>query len=408
VRLSCEELEARDVPSAAAPAAGPGVQLAKPAAGVTNNTVVGYTPDQIRTAYGFYGIPGLGTPAAYNASAGKGETIAIIDVTNDPNILGDANFFSQQFGLPQFNQAGGPTFTKVNENGSTSGLPTTVNSQWSGEIALDVEWAHAIAPQANIVLVEANALRVFDLVRAINTARAWQGVTAVSMSFGGPEFAGISFYDQFLTTPPGHPGVTFVASTLDNGAYYHNRSAAAPWPAVSPNVLAVGGTTLNLNPDNTIKSETAWSFGGGGLSKFEFQGSYQKGFVSQSTTQRANPDVAYDADLNTGFAVYDTVPANGQTGWFKAGGTSAGVPQWAALVTLADQERGAGNSLDGPTQTLPALYQLAANPTTYAADFHDVTTGGNGFPAGPGYDLATGLGTPQAAALVQALAAYSG
>jgi subtilase family serine protease len=404
--LRCEELEARNTPSASSFQAVPGVQLVQPA--VTNGTVVGYTPQQIQQAYGFNQIPSLS--GNYN-SAGSNQTIAIVDVTNDPNILSDANFFSSTFGLPQFNTGltGAPTLSVVNENGSTTGLPTTINSQWSGEISLDVEWAHAIAPSANIVLVEANSTNLSDLIKAINTARNWAGVSALSMSWGGNEFSGITAYDKYLTTPAGHSGETFVAATLDNGAYYHGFTKAY-WPAVSPNVLAVGGTTLPLDANGNLTGpETVFSGSGGGLSKFESQPAFQKGVVTQSSTKRANPDVAYNANITTGFAVYDTVAVNGQTGWFDAGGTSAGTPQWAALVTIADQQRASAGqpALDGPSQTLWALYDMAA-PATYATYFNDITSGSNGYSAGPGYDLATGLGTPKAAAIVQALTNVSG
>jgi subtilase family serine protease len=373
---------------------------------VTNGSVVGYTPAQLQQAYGFNQIGFLS--GNYN-SAGSGETIAIVDVYNDPNILSDANFFSNQFGLPQFNSgAGSPTFTKVNENGSTTGPMPQNNSTWSGEISLDVEWAHAIAPSASIVLVEANSTNINDLVKAINTARNWNGVVAVSMSWGGSEFNGISAYDKYLTSPTGHPE-TFVAATLDNGAYYHNFFTAAYWPAVSPNVLAVGGTTLNLDSQGNILSETAWTDGGGGLSKYESQPAFQHGFVKQSGSKRGNPDVAYGGDFNTGFAVYDTVPYHNQTGWFDAGGTSAGTPQWAALVTIADQQRAANQlpALDGPGQTLWALYDMAA-PATYAVYYNDITTGNNGYAAGPGYDLASGLGSLKANKIVAALATVTG
>jgi subtilase family serine protease len=393
----------------------PGAHLAQPA--ITAGTITGYSPDQVRTAYGFYGVTdpvtrsAFGSDAAYNADAGLGQAIAIVDVTKDPNILSDANVFSSTFGLPQFNsgQAGSPRLTVVNENGSAGGLPTAVSGSWSGEIAEDVELAHAIAPRASIVLVEASSTYLKDLVPAINAARTWLGVTAVSMSWGGSEFSGIGIYDKYLTTPAGHPGVTFTAATLDNGAYYHNPLTAAYWPAVSPNALAVGGTTLSLDARGNVLGETGWAGSGGGLSRYESQPAYQKGFVAPSTTQRANPDVAYNADFTTGYAVYDTVPYNGKTGWFEAGGTSAGAPQWAALVTLADQQRAAHGlpALDGPGQTLYALYKMAA-PATYGTYFNDITTGNNGYAAGPGYDLVTGLGTPKAAAVVQGLASVQG
>lgn len=370
-RLRVEELEARTLLSA-----GLDALFAVPAAGpfVTNPTPVGYTPSQIRYAYGIDQLAGNGS----------GQTIAIVDAYDDPNIASDVDFFNQTFGLPRFNQSGGPTFTKVNQTGGTK-YPK-VNSGWAGEISLDVEWAHAVAPGANILLVEATTNSFTNLLTAVDYASSHASV--VSMSWGSNEFSGETTYDAHFL----HSGVTFVASSGDNGA-------PPEWPAISPNVVAVGGTTLRLNPDNSWNSETGWAGSGGGYSSFEIEPGYQTSV--QSSGVRTNPDVGYNADPNTGFAVYDTVRYYGQTGWFQAGGTSAGAPQWAGLVALANQSRvAAGKStLDGVGQTLPTLYSVSAG------DFHDVTFGNNGYSAGPGYDLVTGRGTPYANLVVADLAA---
>src|SRR5262249_49317558 len=162
-----------------------------------------------------------------------------VDVYDDPNILSDANTFSSQFKLPQFNlgQPNSPTFVKLNENGKNTSYPQT-NSAWTTEISLDVEWAHAIAPQANIVLVEANSESTSDVFKAMQTAETYPGVSVVSMSWGYNESNSFmqsnmsTYYDPtYLTTP----GVTFVAATLDNGSRY-----GVYWPAISPNVVGVG------------------------------------------------------------------------------------------------------------------------------------------------------------------------
>ena len=150
-------------------------------------------------------------------------------------------------------------------------------------------------------------------------------------------------------------------------------------------MIGVGGTTLQLNSDNTIQSETGWSGSGGGTSSYESTSSYQS---SLGYPHRAIPDVAYDADLNTGFAVYDSF---GGYGWVEVGGTSAGAPQWAGLIAIADQGRVVGGKTTlSSTQALTALYSLSAS------DFHDITSGYNGYFATQGYDLVTGLGTPVA------------
>ena len=345
----------------------------------------GMTPTQICQAYGFSGLT-FGSQAAN----GAGETIAIVDAYDDPNIASDLTSFDSYFGL-----AAPPSFTKVNETGGSS-LPAA-NSGWITEIALDVEWSHAVAPGANILLVEANSNSDTDLDTAVSYASHAAGVVAVSMSWGGGEYSGETAEDSCFTTPSGHAGVTFLASSGDGGA-------PPIYPSISPNVVSVGGTSLYLTAQNNYSSESGWSGSGGGISSYETQPAYQKGVVTQSTTRRTDPDVSYDANPSTGFPVYDSYNNGTVDPWGQWGGTSDASPQWAALVAIADQGRAlAGkSSLDGPTQTLPLLYELPQS------DFHDVTSGGStGNPAyscGPGYDLVTGRGTPYANQVINALA----
>jgi hypothetical protein len=352
-----------------------------------------FTPAQIQQAYGFSSL----------SATGSGQTIAIIDAYNYPNAASALNTFSSQFGLPQVNAAGGPTFTVLNQSGGTA-LPGTDpagagNDNWEFEEALDFEWVHAMAPNANIILYEANNDSNANLFAAVNTARNQSGVSVVSMSWGCSEYSEENVSDSSFTTPSSKlalkQGVTFVASTGDSGA-------PGEYPAFSPNVVAAGGTSLYLTTSLSYSSESAWSGSGGGVSQYEPKPAYQQtsshGSVLANATGRAIPDVSFDADPYTGVYTYD--PYNG--GWFQIGGTSLSAPCWAGLIADADQLRvAAGNgTLDGPSQTLPALYSL---PST---DFHDITTGNNGYAAGPGYDLATGLGTPVANKLVPDLAAY--
>ena len=330
-----------------------------------------YTPSQVRQAYGFNKV-------SYD---GSGETIAIVDAYDDPKIQADLHAFDAAFGLAD------PTFTKA----APAGKPATANAGWAGETDLDVEWAHAIAPKAKILLVEALSSSDADLRTAIDYARKQPGVVVVSMSWGGSEFSSELGYDSTFTTPAGHAGVAFVASAGDNGI-------GAQWPAVSPNVLAVGGTSLTVTANGTRINETGWSSGGGGLSRYEAEPSFQRSV--QGSGKRSTPDVAYNADTNTGFYVYDGTPnQSGQTGWFSYGGTSAGAPQWAALVALADQGRAAKGL--GSLSNLPAaIYSLPR------ADFYDITAGNNGMRASAGYDLVTGLGSPQANLIVAGLVNY--
>jgi subtilase family serine protease len=284
--LRFEALESRDVPSAVFT---PDYVVFKP----TNNASplgttgpTGYTPTEIRNAYGFSQISFNGT-----TGNGTGTTIAIVDAYSDPTITSDLHAFDQEFGLAD------PTLSIVNQGGGTT-LPAA-NTGWAGEISLDVEWAHAIAPGAKILLVEATNSSESNLFTAVKYAAAQKGVAAVSMSWGGSEFSGETSDDSVFTPPASNPDVVFINSSGDSGA-------PAEYPSTSPNVLSVGGTTLNLSSTGSYLSESAWSGSGGGISTVESQPSYQKGIVTQSTTKRTDPDVSYDANPNTGFPVYQT------------------------------------------------------------------------------------------------------
>jgi hypothetical protein len=408
---SPDNLEARVVPAIVAavptPAAVAPAILIQPAFQVHNTVLtpdsgsfspIGFTPQQIRAAYGINSV-------AFGAIAGdgSGQTIAIVDAYDDPNLINSSapNFrssdlaeFDRQFNLPD-----PPSFTKLSQDGSTTGLPATDPSgagnpsgNWEVEEALDVEWAHAIAPKASLILVECNSNSESDLFSGVVTAAGLSGVATVSLSWGDNESTGETSWDRYFQTPKGHQGVTFVASAGDWGS-------PGVYPAFSPNVVAVGGTTLTLNLDGSYQGETAWSSSGGGVSSVEKEPAYQQGV--QNTGFRTIPDVAFNGDPSTGVAVYDSYNDPGAGPWHTTGGTSLSAPAWAALIAIADQGRVAegGTTLDGGTQTLPALYALAA------ADFHDITGGGNGgSSAGPGYDQVTGLGTPRADLLVPDLA----
>ncbi len=354
-------------------------------------TPVGMTPSQIRTAYGINSI----AFGSVNGD-GTGQTIAIVDAYDNPSLVNStaANFATSDLGEfdSQFGIAAPPSFMKLNEQGGTTGLPgTDPSGDWETEEALDVEWAHAIAPAASIVLIECASSSSNDMYQGVQTAAGLSGVSAVSMSWGSGEFADEASSDSIFTTPAGHEGVTFVAATGD---------AAAPgdYPAYSPNVLAVGGTTLNVGSGGAYESETGWSQGGGGPSDQETEPAFQD--PVQSSRFRETPDVAFDGDPSSGVAVYDAYSGGSSAPWQRIGGTSLATPSWAALVAIADQGRvlKGGSTLDGPTQTLPYLYALSAS------DFHDITAGNNGYQAGPGYDEVTGIGTPSANLVVPALA----
>jgi subtilase family serine protease len=358
VRLHLEELEARNLLSV-------------------------FTPAQIRHVYGF---DQLSFTNGRVQADGSGQTIAIVEAFHDPKIVGDLHYFDWIFGLPD-----PPKFTQVNQRGGTTFA--SVNPAWALETALDIEWAHAIAPKANIMLVEADSANFNDLIAAVSFARYQPGVVVVSMSWGSPEFSYEAAYDAYFTTPPGHiggsglpGGITFVASSGDNGA-------GTSYPAVSPNVLAIGGTALTLSAAGGYGSEIAWSDSGGGVSLYESKPSFQMSLVGN---MRSTPDVSLNGDPYTGYYIYDTVPYWNNSGWFQDAGTSAGAPQWAALIALADQ----GRALVGKGSLSNAQSLIYSLP---AGDFRDIVSGSNGYAAGLGYDLVTGRGTPRANLIVQHL-----
>jgi hypothetical protein len=352
-----------------------------------SNVVNGLTPVMTRHAYGF---DQLGS-----SYTGAGRTIAIVDAYNASKITSDLQTFNSQFGLQQFNVAGGPTFKVVNQTGGTS-LPAS-SSSWALEIALDVEWAHAIAPQANIVLVEASSASYSNLMTAVNYAA--NNAQVVSMSWGGSDWSGETSLDSYFSS---HPNVAFVASSGDSGY-------GVEYPSVSPYVLSVGGTQLSVNSSGTRASETAWSGSGGGISAVESEPAYQKNFgITNTGGKRANPDVAYDASPSSGVYVYSAEYG----GWYIVGGTSAGAPQWAGIIALADQQR-AAHGLGMLTTTNLAsspFYNAASTSALYAANYYDITSGSNGSAktaqAHTGYDFVTGLGSPDVKNLVPYLATH--
>jgi len=324
-----------------------------------------YSPAQIRHAYGVDLLP-------YD---GAGQTIAIVDAYDDPTVASDLAAFDSKFGLPAADLT---VATPQGKPGYDSG--------WAYEISLDVQWAHAIAPGAKILLVESISANDTDLLSAVDYA-VTRGANQVSMSWGGGEFSGVSSIDGHFN----HPGVTFLAASGDSGR-------EAEFPAVSPYVTGVGGTTISLDAAGDKLSETAWSGSGGDVSSFVTRPSFQDGF--EAAPRRGVPDVSYNADPGSGYPIYDGGALVG------VGGTSAGAPQWAGLIALANQGRAAaglppvGTGKAFGTNTV--LYGLAGGGsyTNPNGDFLDITSGSNGLPAGPGYDNVTGLGSPVANKLI--------
>ncbi len=342
----------------------------------------GLSPAEITAAYGLNGVSFTSPTGSAVAGDGAGETIALIEAYHDPTIGSDLQTFDQAYGLPN------PVLTVDNLAGNQT------NTGWALEESLDVEWAHAIAPAANILVVEASSQSLQALLTAVNTARDTPGVVAISMSWGFNDFAGEDAYNSTFTTPAGHTGITFLASSGDSG-----WAAGPEWPSSAPGVVAVGGTTLILGGAGQYQLELPWNGSSGGYSKYEPEPDYQRS--TQNTGRRRTPDVSFDGDPNTGVSVYETSLNTGQGQWEVVGGTSVGTPAWAAIIAITDQGRAilGQESLNGPTQTLPTLYALPSS------DFHTVYsfTRRRRLSATATANTVTGRGTPVGRRLIDAL-----
>jgi hypothetical protein len=344
--------------------------IVMPAAG-SGGPIGGYGPSDLASAYN---IP----PSA----ASGGLTVAIVDAFDDPTAEADLAIYRNQYKLPACTTANG-CFKKVNESGEASPLPPA-NAGWSSEISLDLDMVSAACPDCKILLVEAQNADVVDLGTAANTA-ANLGAAAISNSYGGAESSAEGAWSD---TYYKHPGVLVTVSSGDS--HY-----GAAFPASSPYVLAVGGTTLTKSNSSRGWAEAAWSGGGAGCSAYLPKPSWQTNALCQ---RRTETDVSAIADPNTGVAVV----VNGI--WQVYGGTSASSPFVAALFTR----------LGIAAASASVCKTGACNPFPYAhpTSLYDITLGSDGTcggsalcAAGPGYDGPTGLGTPNGAALVAPAAA---
>lgn len=398
-----------------------------------------YDPFQMRKAYGIDSL----IAAGYD---GTGKTIVIIDAFQDPNIALQLNTFNTYYGLPDVNAGPGtPTFTQYAPDGLGP-----YNIGWAEEISLDVLWAHAIAPGANIALVLGKDNSDQALVSALNFAIDNNLGDVVSMSFGeadtclGADLTA-AWHQAFVNAT--NKGITLFASSGDEGAALPTCDGNS-WvkvtsaPASDPLVVAVGGTELNAagfcfiafgcdpttNPaPGTYISEIAWNEGypygnfqnlfdstlasGGGFSTVWDLTSYQQGIFKGIKT-RGEPDVAYNAAVLHGVLTYLNIPGV-PVGWYRFGGTSAGAPQWAALTAIVDQAAGHNYGFINA-----AVYKIGQNSVPYTNTFNDVTSGTNsaleydasnnpvnitGYSAGPRWDAVTGLGSPKAGSLLTQL-----
>jgi subtilase family serine protease len=313
----------------------------------------GMRPADIKEAYGF----------PTGGAAGAGRSIALVTAFDAPTIAKDLARFSSAMGLPPCTVASG-CFRKVDQSGRKH-YPRR-SPGWALEASLDVEWAHAIAPGAHLVLVEAKNAAVGNLMKAVDYAKTH--ATYVSMSWDSGEYTSETASDAHFVAP----GVSFFAAAGDSGA-----SHGALYPSASPNVVSVGGTSLTGQLLHNVFSydETGWTGGGGGCSAVEAASPAQASYGAACGASRATPDVALDADPMTGASVFDSTRFHGRHGWFVVGGTSLATPMFAA------RSADLGTVVDASTIYGSALH------------FHDVTQGDNGVSCAVGYEMCTGRGS---------------
>jgi kumamolisin len=330
------------------------------------------TPASIACVYNLVEVPLKGcNPNKTTANpTGGSKAIAIVDAYDDPRAQADIATFSSQFGLPT------PNLFVVYATGTEPALDPT--GGWEIEESLDIEWAHAMAPEATIYLVEAASNSYSDLFTAVgvaNTLVADAGGGEVSMSWGSGEFSEEADYDSAFTTP----GVVYFASAGD--------SPGVGYPSASPNVVSAGGTSISRDlTTGHLIIESTWQDGGGGVSQVEARPAFQNGVKHIVGAGRGTPDLSFDANPNTGVWIIDsnTVP---EPGWYIVGGTSVSSPSLAGIVNAAHSFRASS---------------AAENQALYKDDeseLHDIVYGNCGLNmsdfAVPGYDLCTGIGAPK-------------
>jgi subtilase family serine protease len=297
----------------------------------------------------------------------------LVDAYDNPNAASDLKAFDAQFGLPD------PIFMQFycyQGTCATNNPRPGTDASWALEEALDIEWAHAMAPNAQIYLVEAASNLTSDLLTAEFYAELFlSGIGGqVSNSWGSPEFSGEPGLD-FYFNPPVSTSLVYTASSGDVGG-------VTQWPSTSPFVVSSGGTSVNRDQSGNFVSESCWSGSGGGPSIYEGPPAYQLGLAGKT---RLTPDIAFDSDPTTGVAVYDSF--NG--GWFVVGGTSVAAPSLAGIINLA------GNHTLATYQEQFLFYGELWGVKTYPGAWNDITTGSNGYQAHGFWDYCTGIGTPR-------------
>jgi hypothetical protein len=336
-------------------------------------------------------FPGCLIEDATLVPKGGAGTIAIVDAFHYPTAYQDLTAFSQALGLPVLPQCPHSGAAGCFQVVFASGIQPQVNCGWAQEAALDIEWAHAMAPNAKIVLVEAASNYNSDLFAAVDVATnevlcgastcpsGGAGTGEVSMSWGSSESSRETSYDSRFTKP----GVVYFAASGDSGG-------KVIYPSASPNVVSAGGTTINRDASGNFTSETGWSGSGGGKSKYERRPSYQNVITNIVGTQRGTPDFSFDADPYTGVSVYDSTPCGGMSGWMVFGGTSVSAPAVAGIVNLAASPK-PGDFADNSSAELTRIYGSLGTDNV-----RDITAGKAGKNrALQGWDFVTGVGSNQ-------------
>lgn len=328
------------------------------------------TPASIACIYGLVAqTNGCNPNTVSTVIVGGSNAIAIVDAYHYPNAQNDLNKFSAQFGLPA------PNLTVVYANGRQ---PATSPNGWEVEEALDLQTAHAMAPNAKLYLVEAASNSINDLLVAVVKATSLltfgRGRGEISMSWGVSEFNGETGYDAYFSAT----NVTYFASSGD--------AAGVNWPCTSKNVVCVGGTTLNMSASHTYVNSTAWANTGGGYSTQVAIPSYQTSNSNITGSYRGVPDIALAADPKSGAWLYYTPSNTGKSGWYIIGGTSWSAPMAAGIVNSSNDFYANGAA------QLTALYTQTSN-----ANFIDITSGvcgpSDAYSTVVGWDKCTGLGS---------------
>jgi subtilase family serine protease len=355
--------------------------------GLTISSPGGEIPASLGCVYQVVSSLTSGCPIKYDNTmpnpSGGSQTIAIVDAYDYPTAYNDLTKFSNQFNLPVLPQCSSTMTTSCFQKVYATGSQPRANCGWAQEAALDIEWAHGMAPNAKIVLVEAASNSNTNLFQAVDVATnevicgnatcpsGGTGEGEVSMSWGGSEFSSEGSFDSHFTSTT----VVYFAASGDSGG-------KTIYPSASPLVVAAGGTTINRSAGN-FSSETAWSGSGGGPSQYEPRPSYQNVIVGTVGSQRGIPDFSYDANPNTGVSVYDSTSCQGLSGWLVFGGTSVASPSLAGVVNLASHFS-AGSSAE-----LGVIYSNLGT-----GNFRDITSGSAGsFSATTGWDFVTGVGS---------------